>query len=131
MEWSGDFQSFFLEERISYPRIWFAFEQYVDLEQWGDAAGTYDSSTGSVHLPVTIRLTSSKGDVLDLPVDLTTDWTFGFNNSGEGLALQGFPRNQGNGDLKLVGIKNIPLEPTTFFGREPMILEFLGRLSAP
>jgi hypothetical protein len=84
---------------------------------------------GSVNAQITLRLDDPGGAVLDLPMQLTTGMAVGYSAEGRLMFANGIPRDPATGDLKLVGIVNIPLGKGSALDKAPVYLEILGRLT--
>jgi hypothetical protein len=120
--------AFEVHGRIRFPDLSMAFGQTVGVKQFDNLVGAVQPD-GSVNAQITLRLDDPGGAVLDLPMQLTTGMAVGYSAEGRLMFANGIPRDPGTGDLKLVGIVNIPLGKGSSLDKAPVYLEILGRLT--
>ncbi len=119
---------FRMDGRMWFPDLALAFGETVRVRQFDDLVGTL-SPDGSIQMKVTLRLDDPNGAVvLDLPFTLTTGMAVGYSAEGRVMFANGVPRDPVTGDVKLVGIANIPLGAGSSLDKAPVYLELLGRL---
>ncbi len=123
---------------IVLPRVSFAFDDWLDFAQSGDASGTFDPATGTLTLDLTLEATDKGGGHATLHVALTTEQTNGVDpDDGTPVCLgdlsdppvcSGTRRDPVTGNFRLVAITPIPANSGTFFDRELVFLQLNGRI---
>lgn len=112
--------------RLTLPEVGLAFGEFITLEQFGPITGTL-SQDGSVVMNMTLRVHDSGGFV-DLPVQLTTGMTAGYSAAGRLFFDSGIRRDPVTGNVKMVGIANVPMGKGSMIEKAPVYFEVLGRI---
>ena len=119
--------SFLLDGRMIFPTLSMAFGQNISLDQWGNIQGSIGAD-GSVQMSMTVRIYDTNGNILDLPLNLTTGMAVGYSSEGRLMFANGIPRDPVTGNVKMVGITNVPLGQGSSIDKAPVYLEILARL---
>ncbi len=124
---------FILDGWFQFPRVEFAFGQFIDIVQEDPTRAPFDPATGAVNLTLTLKVVDPAGGSVEIPAALTTGATFGKTREDFPLCFPGFsgnpsfcngtPRSPTTGALRLVGIVNVPVGRGSEVEREPVILE--------
>jgi hypothetical protein len=112
---------------MALPEFMLAFGETVGLEQWGPISGTLGSD-GTVVMNMILRVQDSGGSTLNLPLQLTTGMTVGYSAAGHMFFDTGMKRDPVTGNVKMVGIANVPMGVGSMIEKAPVYFELLGRI---
>jgi hypothetical protein len=120
-----------LLSNMSLPTVNFAFGEFAQLAQSGEASGTFVASTGLMTLELPVKLTDSGAESTTFTVHMTTEKTNGTYPDGSPACVdkqdpsvcQGTRRNPATGAVRLVGIGKIPAGAGTIVDSELLFIE--------
>jgi len=113
--------------RMSLPEFPLAFGEMITLEQWGGITGTI-APDGSVVMNTSLRVSDSGGASIVLPLQLTTGIAVGYSAAGQMFFDSGMKRDPVTGNVKMVGIVNIPIGQGSAIEKAPVYFAVLGRI---
>ncbi len=116
-----------MDGRMHLPELAFAFGQSISLEQWGHLTGTL-APDGTVVMTMVLRINDFNGSFIDLPMQLTTGMAVGYSAAGRMFFANGIPRDSLTGNVKMVGITNIPMGSSSSIEKAPVYFELLARI---
>jgi len=119
--------SLMIESRMALPEFMLAFGEFVSLEQWGPISGTL-AQDGTVVMNMNLRVQDSGGASITLPLQLTTGMAVGYSAAGRMFFDSGTKRDPVTGNVRMVGIANVPMGQGSAIEKAPVYFELLGRI---
>lgn len=122
-------------DTIVFPHVSIGLNLFADIEQVGEASGTFDEASGMMTLDVPLRLTDSDNKSVTFVAELTTEKTNAvdpdgipacFDQPSDPTYCEGSRRDGGSGAVRLVAILSLP--GGTLFPEDLLFIELDGEI---